>query len=271
MPSLTRRVASPIVTAVLGLSIVGPASAAGLAAFDGPTLAQARTDLATLVNAQRVSHGLIALQLDPSAAALAGDRADAIASMDALSHTGPDGRTVFDAIRASGMTWFGAAEVIAFNTYPDEPSSTGQAVADWLASPSHASIVLSGDYNYVGFGAAVSATGNRYYDGVFLKLPDRTAGWARTGTTTASAVDSTHTRVVVRWSGADTRLQVLTAGLRDFEVQRRLAGGVWQAAGTTTHTSLAFTLLRGKAYEFRIRACDNAGNRSSWSLVTVRT
>ena len=271
MPTLIRRLAYPILAAVIGLSIAGPAAAAGLSAFDLPTLAQARTDLATLVNGQRVAHGLVALQVDSKATAMAVGRAETMASMDALGHAGPDGRTTFDAIRASGMTWFGAGEVIAWNTYPGEPESTGRAVADWLASTVHASITLSSDYNYVGFGAAVSATGNRYYAGVFLKLPDRTAGWAKAGRASATALDATRSRVTVRWTGGDTQLQVLTSGLRDFEAQRRLAGGAWQSGATTTHTSLSIALARGKTYEFRIRARDRAGNRSSWSSVSVRT
>jgi uncharacterized protein YkwD len=271
VPTVLRRLACPILAALIGLSIVGPASAAGLVAFDAPTLAQARADLVSLVNAERIGHGLLPLRLDTSAVTLAASRADAMASMDTLSHVGPDGRTVFDAIRSSGMTWYGAGETLAFNTYPDEPSSTARTVSDWVASAAHLAILLSGDYNYVGFGAAVSATGNRYYAGVFLKLPDRTAGWAKTGTASAAAIDATHSRVVVRWSGADTPLQVLTSGLHDFEIQWRPAGGTWLSAGTTTRTSLVITLARGRSYEFRIRSRDNAGNRSAWSVVPVTT
>ena len=117
----------------------------------------------------------------------------------------------------------------------------------------------------------MSSTGNRYYAGVFLKLPDRTAGWARAGRVSRTIVDASHSRVTVRWTGGDTRLQVLTAGLRDFQIQRRLAGGAWQSARITTHTSLSITLLRGRSYEFRVRSRDKAGNRSRWSSVSVRT
>lgn len=271
MPTSLRRLALSILIVVLGLSIVGPAAAAGLPAFDVLSLAQARTDLATVVTDQRVARGLIALQLDPKATAMATSRAETMASMDALGHAGPDGRTTFDAIRASGITWFGAGEVIAWNTEPTEPESTAKAVADWLASPTHEAIVLSSDYNYVGFGAAVSATGNRYYAGVFLKVPDRTAGWAKAGPISATVLDATKSRVTVRWTGGDIRLQVLTAGLRDFEVQHRLAGGAWQSAGITAHLSLSVTLVRGRVYEFRVRSRDRAGNRSCWSSVSVRT
>jgi uncharacterized protein YkwD len=275
VPTFVHRFAPLALAAAVGLSLAGvcavPAAAASLPAFDTSTLLVARTDLATRVNDQRVGHGLIALQVDSTATAMAASRAETMAAMNALGHAGPDGRTTFDTIRESGMTWFGAGEVLAFNTWPDESESTGHAVADWMASPVHASILLSTDYNYVGFAAAVSATGNRYYAGVFLKLPDRTAGWATARTSSVTVLDSTTSRVTVRWTGGDTRLQVLTAGLRDFEVQQRPAGGAWQSAGITTHTGLSITLARGRTYEFRVRSRDKAGIRSAWSSVSIRT
>lgn len=274
MPAVLRRLVPLGLSVVLGLSLAGlhagPA-AAGSPAFDAPTLLRARADLAAMVNQQRVAHGLIALQPDPEATAMAVSRAETMASMDELDHAGPDGRTTFDVIRASGMTWFGAGEVIAYNTSQSEPESTAQTMAGWLASPTHVSIILSTEYNYAGFGAAVSASGNRYYAGVFLKLPDRTPGWAKAGRVTVAVVSATKSRVTVRWTGGDTRLQALTAGLQDFEIQRRLAGGAWQSAGTTTHTSVSFTLARGHAWQFRICSRDRAGNRGAWSVAAVRT
>jgi uncharacterized protein YkwD len=275
VPGRIRRLTPLALTLAIGLSVAGlsagPTSAAGPAAFDLPTLAQARADLARLINDQRVVRGLVALQVDTKATAMAVTRAEAMASMDALGHAGTDGRTTFDTIRASGMTWFAAGEVLAFNTVPGEPESTSRAVTDWLASPEHVSIVLSAGYNYVGFGAAVSATGNRYYAGLFLKLPDETAGWAKLGSPSVSVLDASKSRVTVRWTGGDTRLQVLTAGLRDYEVQRRVAGGAWLSAGFTTRTSLLMTLARGRTWELRVRSRDRAGHRSTWSTVSVRT
>ena len=275
VPTALRRLAPLSLPLAIAVSIAGlsvhPTSAAALPAFDASTLAVAGTDLAVLVNQQRVAHGLVALPVDPRVRSMAVGRAETMAAMDALGHAGPDGSTTFDVIRASGMTWFGAGEVLAFNTYPDEPESIDQAVADWLASPDHAAILLSATYNYVGFAAAVSATGSRYYAGVLMELPDRTPGWVKARSATVAVVDSARSRVTVRWTGGDTRLQVLTAGIRDYEVQRRLAGGSWQSAGITTRTSLSVTLARRRSYEFRIRSRDRAGNRSAWSTLAVRT
>ena len=275
MLTSTRRLASISLTFAVGIALVGPSArpvaALTLPAFDASTLSVARADLATMVNRQRLAHGLVAVRVDAQATSLAASRAEAMAALDALGHAGADGRTTFDLIRASGMTWFGAGEVLAFNTYPGEPESTGQAVADWLASPTHTAIVLSSTYNYVGFAAAVSASGTRYYAGVFLQLPDRTPGWATAGPTTTAAVDAARAKVTLRWTGGDVRLQVLTAGLRDYEVQRRLAGGTWQLVAVTTRPSLSVTVARGRLYEFRVRSRDRAGNRSAWSSVSVRT
>ena len=266
------RLASPILSLVLILSFNPPAVAASPGSFDLATLAQARTDLATLVNDERDGQGLVALRLDPEAMAIAEQRAETMAAMDVLSHTGPDGRTVFDAITAAGIPWFAAGEVLVWNNYPAEPESTGQAVSAWLDSPSHRSIILSSDYNYAGFGAAVSSkTGNRYYSGILLKRPDKTGGWTKAGPASLEVLDATSVRVTIRWTGSDTRLQVLTAGLRDFEVQRRVGAGSWRSLGLTTHTSLSVIVTRGRAHEFRVRLRDKAGNRGAWSSVSVTT
>ena len=59
-----------------------------------------------------------------------------------FSHTQPDGRNVFDIISASGITWFGAGEIIAWNNYPTLDTSLQRANLDWLASPGHYAIVV---------------------------------------------------------------------------------------------------------------------------------
>jgi uncharacterized protein YkwD len=258
------------VIAVLTLAALAGPAAAALPPFDLTTLAQAEASLVSRVNEQRAASGLVALQVDPDAVAIARQRAETMAATDVMSHQNPDGTDVFDAIAAAGIPWFGAGEVIVWNNWPTEADSTAQAVAAWFGSPSHANILLSTDYNYAGFGAAVSPiSGKRYYAGVILKRTDRTAAWAKAGTTTQKVVDATRTQVTVRWTGGDPRLQVLTAGLRDYEVQRRVVGGSWRALGYRTTTSVTETLPRSRTYEYRIRARDKVGNRGAWSTLTV--
>jgi hypothetical protein len=129
--------------------------------------------------------------------------------------------------------------------------------------------MVSTGYHYVGFGAAISASGKRYYAGLFAREPDHTGAWSRFRTTSSRWVDATHRRVTIRWSGADTRLQILTAGLRYFHVQWRRSGGEWHSWGTTTATSRAVRWTHGRHYEVRLRARDKAGNWGSWKTIRI--
>jgi uncharacterized protein YkwD len=237
---------------------------------DDASLTQAGLDLVTLTNRERAALGLVELRIDPTLMAIAHDRAEVMAANDVMSHEEPDGRKVFDRLNDAGLTWYGAGEIIAWNHYPVEYSAA-EAIRAWMASPGHHEIMVSTGYNYVGFGAAISATGLRYYAGVFVKAPDHTAPWSKFRTISTRRVDAYHKRVTIRWTGGDTRLQVLTAGLRYFQVQRRRAGGVWRSWGTTTATSRIVTWTRGRNYEVRVRARDRAGNWGAWHIVGIRT
>ena len=226
-------------------------------------------DLVTLTNRKRIAVGLVALRVDPALMDIARDRAKVMAANDVMSHTEPDGRKVWDRINDAGLTWYGGGEIIAWNNYPAE-YSTAEAIRAWMASPGHHAIMVSTGYNYVGFGAAISASGKRYYAGVFVKEPDHTGAWSRFRTTSSRRVDAIHRRVTIRWSGADTRLQVLTAGLRHFQVQRRRVGGEWRSSwGTTTATSRTVKWTHGRHYEVRVRARDKAGNWGTWKTIRI--
>jgi hypothetical protein len=114
--------------------------------------------------------------------------------------------------------------------------------------------------------SATDATGRTIWTAVLIEGPDRPPpavrlmSVARTGTTAVGA------SVRVRWSGADVQLAVHTAGLRDFQVQRRVDGRSWVTVrSATTATSLTTTLPRSHRWEFRVRARDRAGNYSPWS------
>ena len=232
-------------------------------------LNQAGLDLVKLTNMKRASQGLIALRMDPTLMSIARDRAQVMATNEIMSHTEPDGTKVWDRMNDAGLTWYAGGEIIAWNHYPLE-YTVAEAIQAWWTSPGHHAIMVSTGYNYVGFGAAVAADGKLYYAGVFAKLPDETVPWAKFGSTSTRTVDSHHKRVTVRWSGADTRLQVLTAGLHYFQVQWRAVGGSWHPWTSTTGTKKAITLVRGVRYEFRIRARDRVGNWNPWRVISVR-
>ena len=82
-------------------------------------------------------------------------------------------------------------------------------------------------------------------------------------------VDRAHTRVTIRWSGADRRLQVLTSGLRYFQVQRRRVGGAWYSWPVTTATHRTVTWSKAHDHEVRVRARDRAGNWGPWKGIRI--
>ena len=265
MRSPSRRLAP----AVLGLLLV--AALAPLAARGADdTVASAEQRAHTLANAERVERGLVKLRWDQRLGDLARDRATYMAETDTFSHTQSGGTSVFDLMTDAGIKWYGGGEIIAWNIGTELDASADYVLRQWMNSSGHKAIMVSKDFNYVGFGVATSPeTGRRYWAGVYMKGPDRTAGWAKTGSVSISRLDARSSRVTVRWGGGDTKLQVLTSGHRYFQVQSRRNGNEWKTYPTTTSTSRSWTLYRDSVYEFRVRSRDKAGNWSSWKTVTI--
>ena len=255
---------------LIGLALLIPA------AVPAPVAASAASDAEAIMlkamNYERTRRGLVALRVDTRLAAIARERSDYQAARDIGSHTHSGGRTVFDLIQSASIKWYSAGEIIAQNRYyPTITDSAKAAVRGWLNSPTHRSILLSKGYNYVGFGFAVNPnTQRRYWTGVYMKGPDRTSPTAKMGTV-SKVNEGSLVRVTFRWSGGDPRLQVLTSGLRYYQLQRRRAGGTWGSWGTTTRTSVGVRWGKGQTFEVRVRSRDWAGNMSPWRLVTVKT
>lgn len=260
----------------LGLILVLAAAFAPVAAAvelpDETAVAAAEASAVAKINDQRASRGLVALRRDSRLAALARERAVYMAQTDVLTHTHAGGLMVWDMMTNVGIAWYGAGEIIAYNSTSSLTSSATTAVTGWLGSPPHKSIMLATTYNYFGMGLAVSpTTGRRYWAGVFLKGPDRTGPWTKIGKITRSATSANSMKVKIRWSGADTSLQVLTSGFLTYQTQRRLDGGAWYDYGTTTATSMSRSWKRRHTYEFRVRARDKAGNWGGWKVVRIKT
>ena len=267
--TFTRRLSPFLLAGLLLVPQAAPAAASGLATLSASDLSQAAKDLVTITNQKRTARGLIALRLDSDLMAIAKTRADVMAKNDVLSHTEPNGTSVFSRLSADGVHWYAAAEIIAYNTYSTLSTTVKAAIDSWMGSSGHRAIMLSTNYNYVGFGVAVSASGKRYFAGVFVKQRDETGAWTKLGSVSKSLVDATHVRVTIHWSGADTRLQVLTSGFRYFQVQARRTGHEWEPWGLTTHTGRAVTWMRGGAYDVRVRASDKNGNWGIWKQVHI--
>lgn len=280
VPIAIRRSGSLILAAFLLVSIAGPTSA-GPVVVEQPTVAdnaisaqglmQSGLDLVERTNRKRAERGFVRLWVDEDLMAVARARAQVMAANDVLSHSEPNGQNVFDRLDDAGVASFGASEIIAYNTSSDRLDSVRSAIRGWIQSSPHRAIMLTTDRNYVGYGVAISASGKRYYAGVFVKERDETAPKATVKSASKRIVDSSSIRVTVRWAGADRRLQVLTAGFRHFEVDWRRDGGAWNSWGTTTDTSRTRTWTRNATYDIRVRGLDKAGNWSAWRSFRVNT
>jgi uncharacterized protein YkwD len=265
-----RRLAALLLFAVLGASIVGPATTAATDTVDAATITAQESAMVGLLNADRTALGLVPVRIDSRLMAIARARSADMVAKSYFSHTQPDGRNVFDILTSSRIAWYSAGEIIAWNNYPMDSTGT-TANRQWMESPGHKAIIISPNFNYVGVGLAVDpATGKKLWTAVYLKGPDRTgarATFARPSVGTGST--ATTQRVYLSWSGADVRLQVLTAGLRSFVIQRQIDGGVWNTIASTTYRSYSIAISKGHLNQFRIAATDRAGNRGAWSTVTV--
>ena len=271
-PRLRRLALLPLV-GLLGLAIVGPAPVAATTApaIDPAVLTAAEKSMVAALNADRRALGLVAVQVDTRLMAIARARSNDMVAKGYFSHTQPDGRNVFDILASSGITWYGAGEIIAWNNYPME-LTVSAANRQWMNSPGHKAIVISKDYNYVGVGLSVEPeTGKKFWTAVYMKGPDRTgARAAATGAALRAGPTASTRYAKVTWSGYDPRLQVLTAGLANYVVQRRVDGGVWSTKwSSTTLTYTTFQLALGHRYEFRIAARDKRGNQGAWSTRVV--
>ena len=223
-----------------------------------------------LLNADRAAAGLVAVRIDSRLMAIARARSVDMVTKNYFSHTQPDGRNVFNILSSSGVTWYNAGEIIAWNTYPMD-STTSAANRQWMGSAGHHAIIVSTDFNYVGVGLAVTSAGKKLWTAVFIKGPDRTGARATVARPAISAgTTATSRKAKVTWGGADVRLQVLTSGLRSFTVQRRADGGTWYTVwSSTTLKAATFNVGVGHLSEFRISAVDNRGNRGAWSTTSV--
>lgn len=148
-------------TTTLTRSLAALAIAAGLAA--APAAAQscqfiagpAAIDAAlAAVNGHRRDAGLGALSVNPRLARAARAHACDMARSGVRSHTGSDGSSVSDRIRAQGYRFCTAAENIAWRQ-----AGLRQAVGSWWNSPPHRANILNRAVRQAGFAGARATNG----------------------------------------------------------------------------------------------------------------
>lgn len=114
-----------------------------------------------LVNQERASRGLQPLTLDAKASAAAQVRATECAR--SFSHTRPDGRSCFTALKDGGVSYRRAGENIAYGQRT--PSAV---MTDWMNSSGHRANILNSNYTSIGIGYTV-INGTPYWAQFFVQ------------------------------------------------------------------------------------------------------
>jgi len=246
------------VVGAMAVLLAAPVSRAG----QMPTAPEAR--LLELINEARDDVGRVALQWDKRLADIAQWRSSDMVASNYFGHI--EWSAITKRLADKKVAWYLLGETLVKGTPLPALESAQQAVTTWRNSEPHWNLLSSPDYNYVALGVATDANGWYYWTALLLRGPDRTAPTASTTGAHVTGATRTTRHVTVSWTGADVQLSALTAGVRDFRVQRRTGSGAWaDVAIWTTATSKGFSLDPSRTYGFRVRSRDANGNKSAWS------
>jgi uncharacterized protein YkwD len=136
----------------------GPSACAGssLVPAIGATAPVAQAVLC-LINQQRATAGLPALNDAPLLDAAAGAYAAQMVAQDFFDHTAPDGTTFASRIAATGYAFTSAGENIGYGSGLD--TTAAAMVAAWMGSAPHRANILEPSFGDLGVGVAPAAPG----------------------------------------------------------------------------------------------------------------
>ena len=115
-----------------------------------------RQEVLDLVNAERISRGLSALELDDAMCKAAQLRAEEIT--ESFSHTRPNGTKCFTALNEAGIYYNSCGENIA-----EGYSTAADVMAGWMNSDGHRANILGRSFKKIGIGVAITSSGYKYY------------------------------------------------------------------------------------------------------------
>jgi hypothetical protein len=267
MPNALRRIL-PLLLLTLLVGMAFPATAG---ASTDLTIPQARAHMLKLINTERTKLHLVPVRNDKRLARVAQGRSDDMAQNHYFAHL-PDSQLVAK-VEAQGIVWYKIGEILAKNDWPTLTESATHAIEDWRGSPTHWNIISSADFNYAAVGLALEpGTTNKIWTVLFLKGPDRTGARAWFSSVTPGSVTGTNRNVTVAWDGLDVKLSVLTAGLKNFDLQKQLDGGAWvDVLKASTARQKVVSLPVGHSAAFRVRARDKKSNAGYWVVSAAST
>lgn len=160
-----------------GLALGGARAYA--AVYQSDTAAQYAEQVARLVNEQRAAQGLAPLKVSDELCDAANVRAKEIRSV--FSHTRPNGKSCFTALKEKGISYTYAAENIAYGQRTPEA-----VMASWMNSSGHRANILSKKAEYIGIGVTYQ-NGTYYWTQFFASGKGMTGDTAPVPATKPSA------------------------------------------------------------------------------------
>lgn len=224
-----------------------------------PTPDQVETTLLTWINQQRASRGLVPLRLHPGLVRMSNDWAAHMASTGVLAL--PSCTSCM--LGNYGVQKYSYGSIASWSTYNWGADAAWSIESGWKQHSTQWAKLMSSSLNYIGIGIAYRATNKSTWASVFLtESKDVTRPWSKMSTVSRSG-----TTVSWSWTGADTKLQTHTAGLKNFDVQYRVGSGTWATirSGTTSKSLSLSNRTHGRYYGLRVRSRDNLGYVSAWS------
>lgn len=249
---------------VLAVAVLAAAVATGVGPLANPTDVRASTasdmefQLLSLINDARSKKGLVPLYYWNTLWDIAGSHASSMANNRTMTHTSCLG-CVLDSYNVQRYM---SGEILASTSYPWGSQAATSIFNGWKASSLHWSMLMSSSFNYIGLGVALGSNGRTYATGVLTESVDHTRPWSK-----MSSVSRSGSTVTWAWTGADTKLQTHTSGLKNFDVQYRVGSGTWSTirSGTTAKSLSLTNRGSGQYYGLRVRARDNRGAVSAWT------
>ena len=115
------------------------------------TSADFQTELLRLTNAERKKAGLAPLKLSSLLNQAAQSHVQDMVQKQFFSHTGSNGSSVADRVKAVGYKYSSVGENIAAGN-----ATASSTVQQWMKSPGHRANILNRNYKEIGFGYAKS-------------------------------------------------------------------------------------------------------------------
>ncbi len=146
-----------------GGSDAGPSGGSGGGEAPAPPVpAGGSSEVVALVNAERAAAGCGPVTSDGALDAAARGHSADMAANDYFSHTGLDGRSFGDRIRAAGYPGGSIAENIAAGQ-----GSASSAMASWMESSGHRANILNCSFRHIGVGVARGGSYGTYWTQTF--------------------------------------------------------------------------------------------------------